>query len=259
MPADRLSKETLGEQVTRVLREAILFGEFAPGERLSEPDLAKRFDVSLTPVREALGTLAGTGLVVRGGRRGTHVRRLDVSDVENLVSVREALDVLAVRQAVDRFTDDDFARFARILDDQERETQRAGEGAADAIQKLASLNDEFHRLILHRSQNPWLSTMLESIDDLLVFARARLRLQANLERRRESLEEHRRIVQAIADSDPDAAAARMSEHVRNLKLHVLSLAHGIPEGGSTDPDTDPADDPSNEPGEDGDDDLTRES
>src|SRR5690606_29771997 len=99
-----VNRQTLRDQVLRILREEILGGVFAPGERLSEPELAKRLDVSLTPVREALGDLAASGLVVRNGRQGTHVRKVGVKDAVNLLAVRRALEVLAVRQAVKHLT-----------------------------------------------------------------------------------------------------------------------------------------------------------
>lgn len=258
--ADQVNKQTLGDQVTRMLREGILFGEFEPGERLSEPELAKRFGVSLTPVREALGALAATGLVVRGGRRGTHVRRLTVRDVDNLLSAREALEVLAVRQAVPHVTKADVQSFEQILDAQEQATVQARDEPANALPRLASLNEAFHRLILGRTENEWLASLLGSIDDLVVFARMRLRMQATLERRRESLDEHRRIVRAIADGDVEAAAARMSEHVDRLKAHVLSLA-APSDADEPDPPFDGAEDerPATPQREDGADDLTRTS
>ena len=87
MSAAPVTRQTLREQVLRILREEILTGVFEPGERLSEPELAKRLDVSLTPVREALGDLAASGLVVRNGRQGTHVRRIGVRDAVNLSSL----------------------------------------------------------------------------------------------------------------------------------------------------------------------------
>lgn len=220
----QVNKQTLRDQVTHILRESILSGEFEPGQRLSEPELAKRLNVSLTPVREALGSLAATGLVVRSGRQGTHVRSLRSRDVENLIAVREALEVLAVRQSIPHLTPEDDARLQRILDDQAKATELAATNPTRAVPQLAQLNEDFHQLILQRTGNEWLVAMLASIQELLVFARARLRMNATLERRVQSLEEHRHIAAGLARRDPEAAVRRMSEHLDHLKQHVLALA-----------------------------------
>lgn len=223
MATSSVTNRTLRDQIADVLRQAILFGEFAPGERLMESELAQRFHVSLTPVREALNSLAGAGLVERHGRQGTRVRSLDIADVENLLSVRESLEVLAVRQAAPNITREDEGRFAAILRQQADVTERVADDPETAIPTLVALNDEFHELILVRADNPWLASMLTSIQDLLIFARAGLRARATLARRRESLREHRRLARALAEGDADVAAAVMSEHVRKTKEHIITL------------------------------------
>ncbi|MEX2534784.1 MAG: GntR family transcriptional regulator [Trueperaceae bacterium] len=218
-----VEKRTLGDQVAQILREGILTGEFEPGQRLSEPDLANRLNVSLTPVREALGTLAATGLIVRNGRQGTHVRKLDVEDIENLLAVRETLEVLAVRQSIPNLTEEDDGHMQYLVAEQTKATERVKVDLHSALPRLSALNDEFHELILARTRNEWLINMLASIQDLLVFSRSRLRFNATLERRQASLAEHRGIAQALVRRDSDGAARRMSEHVRHLKEHVIAL------------------------------------
>ncbi len=226
MQAARVNRQTLRDQVVDLLREAILTGAYRPGQRLSEPEVAKQLDVSLTPVREALGSLAATGLVVRNGRQGTHVRVLGVGDTRNLFAVRESLECLAVRQAAGNLTRDDFARFETILERQAESNDMVSTAKARATRRLAELNDDFHGLILRRSGNEWLETMLASIGDLLVFARVQLRESAPMERRVQSLDEHRRIVEALRNGDADRAAQVMSEHLRHLEQHVIARMNG---------------------------------
>lgn len=219
-----LDKRSLRDQVVGVLRQEILAGAYRPGQRLSEPELARRLNVSLTPVREALGVLAGSGLVTRSGRQGTHVRQLHATDIENLLAVREVLEVLAVRQAMQNLTPEDAKRLGAILEAQERATELVRDDPTSALPLLIEANDDFHALILQRSRNEWLSEMLASIQDLLGFARARLRAHAPLERRRQSLAEHRRIAEALLARDGDAAASAMSDHIQQLKRHLIAPA-----------------------------------
>src|SRR5690606_27799587 len=145
--------------------DEILNGTFQPGERLSEPELAKRLDVSLTPVREALGDLAASGLVVRNGRQGTHVRRLGKQDVVNLLAVRRSLGMLAVRQAVPELTAADDALIERLVTEQIAATELTTTDHDAATHALRRLNEEFHQLILLRTSNQWLIDIFASIQD----------------------------------------------------------------------------------------------
>ncbi|HEX7000128.1 MAG TPA: GntR family transcriptional regulator [Trueperaceae bacterium] len=231
MQAARVNRQTLRDQVVDLIREAILTGVYEPGQRLSEPEVAKQLDVSLTPVREALGVLAASGLVVRNGRQGTHVRVLSVRDVHNLFAVREALECLAVRQAMENLSAEDFARLDAILQRQAESNDLIATARARATRRLVELNDGFHSLILSRSRNEWLEGVLSSIGDLLVFARLQLRETAPMERRVQSLEEHRRIVAALRAGDADAASAAMAEHLRHLEEHVVARMTGDRAGG----------------------------
>lgn len=226
LQATRVNRQTLRDQVADLLREAILTGAYEPGQRLSEPEVAKKLDVSLTPVREALGSLAATGLVVRNGRQGTHVRVLGVNDIRNLFAVRETLECLAVRQAAGNLRPEDFTRFEAILERQAEANELVVTARARATRRLAELNDDFHGLILERSGNEWLEGMLASISDLLVFARVRLRETAPMERRVQSLDEHRRIAEALRDGDPETAANVMAEHLKHLEQHVIARMTG---------------------------------
>jgi|JRYE01.1.fsa_nt_gb DNA-binding GntR family transcriptional regulator len=223
MCAAPVTRQTLREQVLRILREEILSGVFQPGERLSEPELAKRLDVSLTPVREALGDLAASGLVVRNGRLGTHVRKIGVQDAVNLLAVRKSLEILAVRQAVTNLTTADDAIIERLVKEQASATDRTKADPETSIPVLGQLNEEFHQLILRRTGNQWLISMLASIQDLLLFVRTELRRSTSVKRRRESLAEHRQIAEALLARDADAAAEAMARHVTNLEGHVVQL------------------------------------
>ncbi|HET8984470.1 MAG TPA: GntR family transcriptional regulator [Trueperaceae bacterium] len=233
MCAAPVTRQTLREQVLRILREEILNGVYQPGERLSEPELAKRLDVSLTPVREALGDLAASGLVVRNGRLGTHVRRIGVQDAVNLLAVRKSLEILAVRQAVTNLTAADDAIIRRLVKEQSTATDRTKADPESAIPVLGQLNEEFHQLILKRTGNQWLISMLASIQDLLLFVRTELRKSTSVKRRRESLTEHRQIAEALLARDADAAAAAMGQHVANLEGHVVQLIQHLDDSSTT--------------------------
>jgi DNA-binding GntR family transcriptional regulator len=105
--------------ICQALREWIVFGEATPGDRLIEADLAARFGVSKTPVREALLTLEGEGLVTLRPHRGAEVSRLSVDEWHDLIFVRDALEVGALDAIVASMTDAHFDTAERHLAEME--------------------------------------------------------------------------------------------------------------------------------------------
>lgn len=212
---------TLQDRVVDQVREAILTGVFPPGQRLLEPELARRFGVSVTPVREALSVLAGRGLIVRNGRFGSYVRTLNVADVKNLFALRKALECLALRQVARHLTEEDFARMDANLERQARANSLTETARLRSTLELSALNDEFHDLFIARAGNEWLSSMLLGIRDLLEFTRVRLREIASLERRDETLRDHHRIVKALRASDVEAAVTALFAHLDRLEKDII--------------------------------------
>jgi DNA-binding GntR family transcriptional regulator len=106
---------TIKDVIYQELRERIVFGELSPGDRLIEADLAAKFGVSKTPVREALLTLEGEGLVVLRPHRGAEVTRLSVAEYTDLIFLRDVLEVGALDAIMDAMTEAHFARAESAL------------------------------------------------------------------------------------------------------------------------------------------------
>ena len=106
---------TLREVVIGRIRQRVYNGEYRPGERLVERDLASDFGVSRLPVREALRTLRQEGLLTELPKRGIAVRSLERKDVEELFDVREALEVMACQLAAQRATEDDLGMLRDLV------------------------------------------------------------------------------------------------------------------------------------------------
>jgi DNA-binding GntR family transcriptional regulator len=140
------------EAVLAAIKRAILAGEMKPGQSLVEADLAQRLGVSKTPVREALKTLAGSGLVTMSPYRGAAVRSIDKATAVNLYDLRLLLEPEAVWRAVSHGSDWDAAAAALA---------RAGTAAGDADRSLA--NRAFHRALYTGCGNPLL---VQALDDL---------------------------------------------------------------------------------------------
>jgi len=206
------------EWVYRRLREMILTGELHPNTRLVELHLAEQFEVSRTPVREALKRLAAEQLVVADPMRGLIVHAPGPNEIEDVYRVRDALDALAVRLAAVRITPEATIRLRLAL-----------EQMRDAIDKgrvdlTINANMTFHNVIYEAAGSV---TLLRLATDLSDFVR---RFSSGAfsdpERSKQVLAEHEEILRAIERHDVEAAAAASSTHLRAASTYLVEA--GLP-------------------------------
>jgi GntR family transcriptional regulator of vanillate catabolism len=210
------------------LRDLILRGTLAPGERLSELVLVERLGVSRTPVRAALARLAEEGLVDPIASGGYAVRAFVEADIVDAIELRGTLEGLAARFAAERGAGEALlARMRDCVAASERIVGQPALSAADFSDYIAE-NERFHTLVLDAAQSPTLARQLERVVALpfaspngFVMAQAALP-QANAILT-VAQEQHRCVVEAIAQRQGARAEALMREHAR-LALRNLQLA-----------------------------------
>jgi DNA-binding GntR family transcriptional regulator len=195
------------------LLEAIDAGEYPPGARLIETELAERFGVSRTPVRQALSRLEAQGVAARDARGGLAVAALDYDQLGELYEVREMAEALAARLA---------ARHASPTEiDLLHELVEADRARADDAAALARSNRTFHHQLHRASHNRYL------IDTLAAMRRSLSLLSGTTlaapGRGPESVDEHAAIVAAVASRDEDAAEAAARRHIVNALRTRLRL------------------------------------
>ncbi len=144
-----------GHRVYAELRRALLRGDLHAGDRMVENDLAATLQVSRTPVREALRRLEGDGLVRRLDNGSVVVAVVDDDDIDELAAVRAEIDTLAARQAMERATDDDWARLAALADDLAAVTPGDADRHHDAHQA-------FHRALFAVAFRPRMLAVLDN-------------------------------------------------------------------------------------------------
>lgn len=190
--------------VLDALKQAILSGELKPGQALVETDLAVLLGVSKTPVREALKTLAGTGLVTISPYKGAVVRVIDDATARHIYDARQLLEPEALARAVG--TRADWTTTAAALG-------RAEEAEDEAERSIATR--DFHRGLYAHSGNPLLTRMLDELRDqaALISAAAWRRDPPSWER--ESAE-HRAILAAAAAGDAAGAAGLLRAHIESF-------------------------------------------
>ncbi len=220
-------KRTLGEDVVDGLRQAIVSGQFAPNERLREELLSEMLQVSRGPIREALAQLEREGLVIREPNRSATVARLSFEDLEEVFSLRLALEQLAVRQAVQHATPVHLKQMQAILDQIVLALNQGLMG-----QEAATLDLGFHEVIYQASQHRRLyefwSILRPQIHIFLL-----TRNVANPDFREQILSGHQAIFEAIRDKDEARAVTLIQDHItaaytRVLKSYTQSISDSTP-------------------------------
>ena len=200
-----------------LLLDAIDSGGYAPGARLIETELAERFGVSRTPVREALQRLESEGVVARDGRRGVIVASLDYDQLGELYDLREVVEGLAARLAARRASPAEIAVLREMVDTDRRRLQ-------DGIM-LAKSNKQFHRQLHRASHNRYLIQMLHAMQRSLALLSGTT--LASPGRAEASIAEHEAIVGALEARDEEAAEQATREHIANaFKTRLRMEAEG---------------------------------
>ena len=208
---------SLAEEAFGKLVEAITSGEFAPGQKLSESELARRLGISRGPLREALGRLEGR-LVTRTPRLGVSVIDFNHENLEQLFFVREALEGMAARLAAERMTAPELAHLRELLAHHANQPDLASGSAY----YQRSGDEDYHFTIVRAARCERLEQML--LDELYYQLRIhRLRSSTRPGRAQQALSEHREILAALVARNPDAAEGTMRHHIRNARISVLSV------------------------------------
>ena len=203
----RTVKSTLVEE----LRDAIILGEYVPGQRLRLEDIAARFDISTTPVREALRDLEAEGLVSIFPHRGAVVTQLSADDLLDIYEVRATLEEMATRLAVPNMGEATFAQLELYI---EQMDNHLGELAT-----LVKLNHNFHFTLYCASGRRHLCELTS-----LLRHRTQHYLHAyisHLGGMPNAQEEHRAVIKACRNGDADRAATIIYDHVTHVGNSII--------------------------------------
>jgi GntR family transcriptional regulator, vanillate catabolism transcriptional regulator len=219
----------LAQAVVR-LREMILRGALAPGQRVAEAPLAERLGLSRTPVRQALPLLAQEGLLALHDTRGYVVRAFTATDVDDAIDLRAVVEGLAARRVAERGASQALLRELRAcLDNGDAILSRRRLEASDEV-RYAEMNARFHALILKEADSRILSETLERTSRVPFAGPQALAFdQGDLERMYDLLHyahrQHHGIVAALGRGQAARVEALMQEHAHSVKesLNTIGL------------------------------------
>lgn len=198
------------ERAYQYLKEQITSLRLRPGDRLRAIAIADALSMSRTPVKEALGRLEQEGLVARSSGWGYVVKNVDLKEARDTYKVREALEVEAAREAIERIDKATLDRLRAILKTAETQWNRAN------VKEFRKCNREFHNLIAAASGNNVLLDQLAAIDGRVQRLGAML-FEHRLERGPESLSHNRAILEALARNDLNGVEQAVRSHVSDAR------------------------------------------
>lgn len=205
---------SLRAKVFHEIEKAILDGTFAPGDNLIEQKLSNELGVSRTPVREALRQLELEGLVKTVPNKGAVVVGVSVEDIDDIYTIRMHIEGLAARWTAEHITPEEIEALREVVELQEFYVSRG-----DTLQ-VWHLDTRFHEIIYEACRSRPLRHTLSGFHHYIQKARELSFKTAG--RAALAVEEHRRILEAIAAHSADEAERLTAEHIRNAKNNVLN-------------------------------------
>ncbi len=205
----------LRDVVFHTLRQAILRGELKPGERLMEIHLAQKLGVSRTPVREAIRKLELEGLVRMIPRKGAVVAEITISDLEDVLEVRMALEELAVKLACRMLTPEQLDEIGGLADEFEQTLYGEDVGAC------AQADMRFHEAIYAATGNGRLVQILNNLREQMY--RYRMEYLKDRDAHQKLVQEHAEILESLADRDVERALEASGRHIERQKEHIIGV------------------------------------
>lgn len=210
-PLARTASSTAAEMI----RQAIVDGRLAPGQRLTEERLARELGISRTPVREALKVLQSEGLVDAAPNRSATVRAYEPGDLEDIYQLRALLEGYAARRAAGRLSEEKLLALRASCERFEAMS------FADDLREVVRENFVFHNTILEAAGSTRLSGMVRQVVELPLVYKSYVWYSP--EQARISQHYHRQITRALERRDAERAELVMKEHV--LEARDVLIAH----------------------------------
>lgn len=185
--------QTLREKILENIRDAILKGDLKPGERVSEPDIAERYGISRTPIREAFRQLESEGYLTVIPRKGAVVAKHSEKDIEEFYSIKSVLEGYAAQLAAERMTPKDIDKLEAINNRLEKLSK------SKDVKTFFRAHNEFHEYFIRAAGNKKLHELIQQLLKKFEYLRiASLSLPGRMEI---SVQEHKKIIEAFRNND----------------------------------------------------------
>lgn len=209
-----IHKQTYGTQITEYIKQCILDGEYGPGDKLNEADIASRLKVSRAPVREALQHLAQTGLLVSIPQKGKFIAALTAKEIQDSYFTGGVLEGAAASSTIHLFTEEDFAAMAELVDEMGRLAS-----VPEPREAMAELDNAFHARIFSYSGNTLLRELsrrsCQGISKFLLYRYWRDAFVPG-----EMHGRHKAVLEALISRDPVRIETAIRDHYKDAGLRM---------------------------------------
>ena len=210
----------LSEQIYEHLCFRIFSRELEPGEHLTQEKIAKEFNISRTPLREAFQRLEQEGLVERMAKGGVRVMPIDPDSIAQKFGVRQALEIYAIELACDQISNDVVSELQEIEYQAKELLTKSNLEFPDRMKRFFELNTDFHDRIYEATGNPYLIKMIQHLRQTVLNMRASgLRDRSTWE---QVWKEHGELIKHLKSRNKEAAVQCMKQHIKNAASYVIS-------------------------------------
>jgi len=211
----KIKKATLHIQIADRLREMIMTGEFKEGDKINENELCSAMGISKTPLREALRVLSAEGLISLVPNRGSFVTKPTIQEIQEMFEVMSVLEGVCAKAAAERMGPQDLTRLEKLHEGLEKEFRRRHQ------QNYIRLNNRYHSFIQELAGNRTLNQIVDGLrKKILLYRFQSLNLKGRFE---DSIREHRELLAAFRDRNPELAEQLMKKHLKNQSLALERL------------------------------------
>lgn len=212
--------KSIADQIYETLKNAIIRGEITPNQRLFEVEVAKIFNASRTPVREAFRRLEQDGAAERLAQGGIRVPQLDEQTIQDLFNLRIILEVHAIELASARISAEEIAYLKQIRAQANELLQSSDIGQDFTLNRFFELNSMFHDTIYNATRSRVLIKVISNIRAMVLSMRS---MSIRLDSIREVWNEHSRLIDHLEGKEKTAAVRLVKEHVSKTASQVLSF------------------------------------
>ncbi len=207
----KLENKSVKDYIYDKIKELLENNEFVVGEKINKNDLALRFNISLTPINDALNRLVGENYLSQQPRKGFFVKEFSPKELCDLFEIRAGLEGIAVRLCCERASDEDIENLIHSFDSFEKNMDTT------MIKQYTITDKEFHKKIILLAGNPLISQVRNSLGFLNRSYQKRI-----VKPMQDSLLEHQEIIEALKTRDGEQAQKAMEQHLLNARDKIVS-------------------------------------
>jgi len=207
----KLENRSVKDYIYDKIKELLENNEFVVGEKINKNDLASRFNISLTPINDALNRLVGENYLVQYPRKGFYVKEFSPKELCDLFEIRAGLEGIAVRLCCERASNEDIDELIHSFDLFENGI------SDDMIKPYTNIDKNFHKRIIFLAQNPLISQVRNSLGFL-----SRSYQKGLVKPAFDSLQEHHQIIEALKLRDGKMAQNAMENHLLGSRDRILA-------------------------------------